>query len=94
LCGSCDEELTIGSPLARRDSRILYAAPGSESTLACSYSVRTNSDKGSNLALSRLTAFRRTKGESAPLWLLRCAFDECPDLLVTFFSDKLHKRSQ
>ena len=88
---SSDEELTIDSRLAQRYSRILFAALGSENTLAYLYRVRPNSNKSSTFVLSRLTDFHRTEGESAPFRLVQCAFDVCPDSLVTSFSGKLHR---
>jgi hypothetical protein len=43
--GSCDEELTIGSHPSQRYSRIWYAVPGSENSLACSCQIETDFSK-------------------------------------------------
>jgi hypothetical protein len=62
----CGEELTIGSRLAQRCSRILYAVPDNENTLAYSCQVKMNSNKGSSLCVTRLTAVHRTRKQLAP----------------------------
>jgi hypothetical protein len=61
VCDFCSEELTIGSRLAQRCSRILYAVPGNENTLAYSCQVKTSPNKGSSLCVTRPTAVHRTR---------------------------------
>jgi hypothetical protein len=55
--GSCDEELTIGSHLPQRYSRIWCAVPGSENSLVCSCQIETDFSEDGSLCV--INTYRR-----------------------------------